>query len=233
MASDNNAITGIDGDVVVNGYQLCEVSSWSFTPAIVPVIWTGSGSAGYMNADSSNRDATGKVTGKWNPGKPAYGMGQDQIHEGSYATLILYLDAYQYIELRALFGKFMFKQLLVHGRNFRRLHKKGLAAVGSIVDRSLDSSSAIEPNGNHVAFRSDRKKFILNVSLEIFVYEQLFDALLDALTHRKFLLPNLFEFRRRLVEEFSFRANGDFDRFRQFWQRIYTAAENLQRVAFG
>lgn len=100
------AITGVDGDVIKGGTQICETTKWAFEPTsnLFPYITTKTG--GYTRREAGARDGAGMVEGKWDPATPVYGTAAGQVREGDSVTLLLYLDDFQYLSVPSIIKNF-------------------------------------------------------------------------------------------------------------------------------
>lgn len=104
MAQDlDQAISGKDGDVIIQGTQVCEVTKWTYKETANNPTYASNCSRGGKKRRAGTTDSSGTIEGKWNPGRPVYGDGAGQLRAGREVRLFLYLDQYQYIDVRAVF----------------------------------------------------------------------------------------------------------------------------------
>ena len=100
------AISGKDGDVIVLGTQVCEVTKWSINETSTNPTYASNCSGGRKRRSGGQLDAVGSCDFKWDPGRPLYGTGAGQVKTGAAVRLALYIDDYQWIDVPAIISAF-------------------------------------------------------------------------------------------------------------------------------
>ena len=138
------AITGIEGDVIKDGVQICETTKWSFEPTSNNFPYVSTKTRGYTRREAGSKDGSGSIEGKWDPASPVYGTGNGQVQEGASVTLLLYLDDFQYLSIPALLKDFRWEvdmdtgDLVTWVANF----SESDAWTANVAEESSNSSSS-------------------------------------------------------------------------------------------
>lgn len=138
------AITGLDGDVIKDGIQVCETTKWTFEATSNNPAYGSNCSGSRKRRAAGARDATGTLEGKWDPGRPVYGTGTGQFIEGSIVRLYLYINDNQYLDVPAVIDSFRWEvdmdtgDLVTWVANF----SESDAWTANVAEESSNSSSS-------------------------------------------------------------------------------------------
>ncbi len=81
--------SGKDGDVLVGGAQVCELTSWSFNPTSNNPSWSSNKSGGFKKREAGVKDGSGSFEGKYDEDVSIFSL----LREGSKVVLTLKLNA--------------------------------------------------------------------------------------------------------------------------------------------
>lgn len=110
-----DAISGINGDVLIEEDQINEVRKWSFKPTSNNPSYGSNKTQGYKKRVPGIKDASGSIGLAYAPGNPCYGTGPGQIREGSQPEVALYIDDFHYISLQVIINSMAFEVDLDEG----------------------------------------------------------------------------------------------------------------------
>lgn len=129
-----NGISGKNGNVVVNGVSIYELTKWSGSFKSNNPAYSSNKTNGHKKRVPGIKDANGAMDGVWDPGNPIYGTNiAGQLREGVATQAYLYIDANQYYNVYLIVDQFKIDVDLDEG-----------AIVGWSIDWAADGAWAID-----------------------------------------------------------------------------------------
>lgn len=145
------AISGVNGDVLIEEEQLQEVRKWTFKPTQNNPSYGSNRTAGYKKRVPGIKDATGSIGIAYVPGQPVYGTGPGQIREGAQPELALYIDDFHYIDAPVIIDSMTFEVDLDEGSIVTcdaDFSASGLWTANFVEQSSSSSSSLTSSSGS-------------------------------------------------------------------------------------